>query len=221
MTMTNAAINNGRMTERDYARERDHIRAVYGDLKGQPVAQRDKALARLFLRSHWTQTEIGAAETKPRSQTWVSQHLLFGDFLQYVDGRLATWPKSKLRPPVAFHNALAVLSEGGFRKYWRLTGDGDDETKDARFATVFDWLGRGVSPPPSQAPRSGVALAFSADPDILNLLTPNGKALGECVKADVTALAKGFARIAAKLKPGETVRDAMTDAEARDLLRAR
>ena len=136
-----------RWSEREYRREYERISTTYGELPGQPNAERDKALARLLAQCGWTQKEIGSferAEGRPRSQPWLSQHLCFGKFLACAEDRMAAW--QDLPPDHPFHKAWATLSEGRFRKLWLAT-DRDDNDGD-RYVIVLSKLGEPRKPKP-------------------------------------------------------------------------
>lgn len=157
--------HNGRMSATAYQSRREEIRQAYGDLRGQPDAERDKALARLFALSRWRQEDIGRYELEHgvrRSQPWVSQHIRFGKFLAYAEERMATWPQGALPLTHPFHEAWATLTEGRFRRRWNETDK--DDSDDERFAIVLGKLGEPREPKRHwRAERTEAAKAREAD----------------------------------------------------------
>ena len=107
-----------RMAPSDYEREREAIRATYGDSSGEAAALRDQALAKLFYRSGWTQEELAAKEGKSRS--YLAQRLIFGRFLSFV----------------ATGNIPRNLTERRFRDYWSRT-DKSETNERIRFREVL------------------------------------------------------------------------------------
>lgn len=93
----------GRMTEAEYEREREALRATYGDNAIERTGRFEQELARLFARSGWTQDELAKKEDK--TQPWVAYRLRFGRFLTFIT--VVIIPKS--------------LTEGRFRGYWNRT----------------------------------------------------------------------------------------------------
>ena len=61
---------------------RAEIREAYGESAQEAGAKRDQALAKLFYRSGWTQTEL--AQVEHVTQKTMSQRLLFGRFLNFI-----------------------------------------------------------------------------------------------------------------------------------------
>lgn len=106
-----------RMSAEDYKREREQIRATYGDNSAEATALRDQALARLFYVSGWTQEELGKAEGA--TQPYIGRKLLFGRFLSFMpSGHI---PRN--------------LSERRFRRYWERT-DKTEGNERIRFQAV-------------------------------------------------------------------------------------
>jgi hypothetical protein len=104
-----------RMSDEAYEREREAIRETYGDSNAEALALRDQALAKLYLRSGWTQEELAKKENVGRPR--MTQRLLFGRFLAFV----------------TTGNIPRNLSERRFRDYWsRTEGDERDRFREVR-----------------------------------------------------------------------------------------
>jgi hypothetical protein len=156
--------HNGRMSATAYQSRREEIRQAYGDMRGQPDAERDKALARLFALSRWRQEDIGRYELEHgvrRSQPWVSQHIRFGKFLAYAEERMAHWPQGALPLTHPFHEAWATLAEGRFRRHWSETDR--DDSEDERYAAVLGSLGEPRQPKPRSKRQSEAARVREAE----------------------------------------------------------
>jgi len=102
--MNTKVVPIGRLSVEEYIREREQIRATYGDSSIEAAALRDQALAALFHRSGWTQEQLAGKEGKERS--YIARRLLFGKFLAFV----STGHNSE-KPPRG-------LTERRFRSYW-------------------------------------------------------------------------------------------------------
>src|SRR5215475_13029826 len=113
-----------RMTEAEYRRVRDGLRATYGETSGQAAAHLDQALAALFVRSGWTQQQLAAAEGK--SQSYIGHRLVFGRFLAFTT--------AVVNPD--FAPVRANLTEWRFRSYWRRARDVGDGNERIRFIAV-------------------------------------------------------------------------------------
>lgn len=111
------------LSESEYRAERERIRQTYGDSKRAASAHFDQALAELFVRSNWTQERL--AEVEKQSRIWVTCHLRFGAFLEFVTP--VTNPE--------FAHVCDTLTEGKFRGYWEQTADLGNYPKP-RFAAV-------------------------------------------------------------------------------------
>lgn len=108
-----------RMSERDYDRERQRIRDLFGDSKSDAGTRWEQALAQLFFRSGWTQGELAAKEHK--SQSWVQYQLRFGRFLDFLGDT----------------TVVVSVTEGSFRKFWEQT-EGSSERR--RFQQVKEMI---------------------------------------------------------------------------------
>jgi len=108
------------MSADDYKREREEIRATYGDSSVEAAAKRDHALGALFYRSGWTQEDLAKAEGKSRQR--ITQSLLFGRFLSFAT--------TGSNPPIP-----ANLTERRFRSYWEQT-DKSEGNERQRFLEV-------------------------------------------------------------------------------------
>jgi len=110
------------MTDAEYDRAKAEFLAVYGASSAEAKALRDQALARIFVRSGWTQEKLAAKEGK--SHDWISVRLRFGRFLNFS----TTVEKDKIIP--------ANLTEGAFRKLWNQT-DKNSPKDEYRFREVL------------------------------------------------------------------------------------
>lgn len=111
------------MTEEQYRREREDIRATYGDGSStQARARADQALAALFVRTGWTQERLATTERKSRQ--WVDQHVRFGQFLQFAT-TVANPEFEAIRPR---------LTERKFRAAWCDTSTTDNPRERYRDA---------------------------------------------------------------------------------------
>jgi hypothetical protein len=138
--------SSSRMTEAEYRRARDELRATYGETRAQASAQADQAWAALFVRSGWTQDQLAAAEGK--SQAYVSLRVLFGKFLVFIT--------TVINPE--FAPIRANLTEWRFRAYWKRTKDlGSNERQ--RFLAVQKALLADVRIGRSTRPKKAIGLA--------------------------------------------------------------
>lgn len=113
-----------RMSDREYQRERERIREVYGDNKSEAGIRWEQALAKLFYASGWTQEELAAQEGK--SQQYIALRLRFGRFLSFS----------------ANTTSCSNVPEGRFRKYWEQTSGSDIR----RFAQVAEMIQKDNKP---------------------------------------------------------------------------
>ncbi len=148
--MTVVAITGPRMTEADYRRAREELRATYGESAAQAGAQADQAVAGLFLRSGWTQQQLAAVEGK--TQTYISQRLAFGRFLAFI--------AAAINPE--FAPIKAKLTEFRFRSYWRRTQDVGSGNERQRFLTVQQALLRDLRIGRSTRPKKAIGAAIKA-----------------------------------------------------------
>lgn len=107
-----------RLSVDQYQRERDEIRATYGDSNTEAHAKRDQALAALFHRSGWTQEELAKVEGVARQH--VARKLAFGAFLSFAP--TGSIPRN--------------LTERRFRGYWERT-DKNEGNERVRFRAVL------------------------------------------------------------------------------------
>ena len=134
----------GVMTDAEYEVAREKLRATYGNSAREASALRDQALAKIFVRSGWTQEKLAEKETlltgKKVSQPYISQRLLFGRFLNFI----ATAINHEIVP--------ASLTERTFRRLWDQT-DKKSPKDEYRFREVIKLLGSGFI---STAKRPGI-----------------------------------------------------------------
>jgi hypothetical protein len=120
-----------------YKREREEIRATYGDSSAEAAAKRDQALAALFYRCGWTLEEVAKVEGKGKS--WVAYRLRFGQFLAFSTiSTTVEIPKN--------------LTEGRFRVYWERSDPSQNDRQ--RFAHVMRELSESTL---TAKPRKGLA----------------------------------------------------------------
>lgn len=112
-----AGASSRRMTAEDYERERTRLRAVYGDNSVEAGAHRDQELARLFVRSGWTQEELAKAEGC--KQPYIAKRLLLGRFLSFIPNGIVA----------------KNLTVGRFGSYWEQT-DKTETNERIRFREV-------------------------------------------------------------------------------------
>jgi hypothetical protein len=119
------------MSEAEYQKRRDALRATYGDTAHEHSGRFDQEVAKLFEASHWTQAQLALKEGK--DQSWVARRVQFGAFLNTMP--MGIIPKN--------------LTERRFRSYWEQT---DTKAKeDLRFEQVANLINEEVS---LQADRS-------------------------------------------------------------------
>lgn len=116
-------LTSRRMSETDYDRERQRIRDLFGDSRSDAGTRWEQALAQLFWRSGWTQEELASKEGK--SKSWISQRLIFGRFLTFVDNNSAE------------STSGGILTERLFRQYWEQT---DVSNERRRFRQVIEMM---------------------------------------------------------------------------------
>lgn len=97
----------------------------FDEVKQQGAACKDQGLAKLFRESGWTQDRI--AEHLGHAQSWVSNYIIFGRFLEWI---IANCDNHKL--------PLEKLSEGRFRGSWKKTSRKLSE--EERFAACVPLL---------------------------------------------------------------------------------
>jgi hypothetical protein len=85
---TNVTGLHRRMTDADYDRERAKIPATKRDAMNEAGVRWEQQLATLFYRSGWTQEQLAAKEGRPQSR--ISEMLLFGRFLNFIQDRIST-----------------------------------------------------------------------------------------------------------------------------------
>ncbi len=119
------------LSEDAYRGRRKEIVDSLGTTRAHAGARHDQGFARLFLNSGWSVKEL--AKIEGRGISYISRCLLFARFLDYNVCHGGT-PR-------------AELSEGRFRKLWRLTDASSPEGD--RFAQVAELLED--PPPPSLA----------------------------------------------------------------------
>lgn len=132
-----------RLTAEQYTRERDEIRATYGDSNAEAHALRDQALATLFHRSGWTQEEL--AKVEHCTQQKIAYRLRFGRFLGFTTDVVI--PKN--------------LSEFRFRSYWERT-DKAEKNERIRFRGVLELIEQDTRIGKSHARKTKVAEAILA-----------------------------------------------------------
>jgi hypothetical protein len=138
------------MTEAEYRRARDELRATYGETSAQAGAQAHQALAALFIRSGWTQEQLAAAEgKKPR---YIAYRLTFGRFLGFC---------TNVQNP-DFGPVKANLTEGRFRAYWLRARDVGDGNERQRFLAVQRALLADVRIGRSTRPKKAIGTAIKA-----------------------------------------------------------
>lgn len=130
------------MSPVDYKRERETIRATYGDNKAQAGVRFEQALAQLFYRSGWTQEQLATEEGK--SQPYITRMLQFGRFLNFMP--------SGHNPE---KDQFSKLSERKFRDYWARTEPGGNER--IRFLAVNRLIEEAHL---SAQPRPGIVAAI-------------------------------------------------------------
>jgi hypothetical protein len=141
-------ITGPRMTEAEYRRARDELRATYGEGGREARAHADQALAALFVRSGWTQERLAAAEGK--SQSYISQRLLFGKFLAFIAAAINT----------EFAPIKAQLTEWRFRAYWARAADVGSGNERQRFLAVQKALEADVRIGRSTRPKKAIGAAI-------------------------------------------------------------
>jgi hypothetical protein len=128
------------MREADYKREREQIRAMYGDGKGSEKAQHERALGALWERCGWHQREIAKKEGK--SQSYISQLITYGKF-------------------IATGNKFSSLTERAFRKYWLKTDGSGKANEASRFQQVTKMLEANADKRPPKEIRQSIIQKFS------------------------------------------------------------
>jgi hypothetical protein len=143
-------ITGPRMTEAEYRRARDGLRATYGETSAQAGAQADQALAALFVRSGWTQEQLAAAEGKKHA--YIAYRLVFGRFLAF---------STTVENP-EFTSVRARLTERRFRAYWLRAKDVGSGNERQRFLAVQKALQADVRVGRSTRPKKAIGLAIKA-----------------------------------------------------------
>jgi hypothetical protein len=138
-----------RMTEAEYRRARDELRATYGETRAQAGAQADQALAALFVRSGWTQEQLATVEGKKHA--YIGYRLIFGRFLGFSTAvENPEWSAIRAR-----------LTEWRFRVYWGRTRElGTNERQ--RFVAVQKALLADVRIGRSTRPKKAIGAAIKA-----------------------------------------------------------
>src|SRR5262252_450111 len=104
------------ITDEEYTKRRETIRATYGDTARERQGLYEQELARLFAESGWTQDQLAYKEK--RRPKWIERHLRLGGFL--------------ISRPMG--RTIKNLTERRFREYWEATNTSDDET--SRFDAI-------------------------------------------------------------------------------------
>ncbi len=114
------------MTETNFDERLGQIETEYAQRRENADAYRDQELARLFVECEWSQERIG--RHLDRAQSWVSQQLTFGRFLEFITAR----DKSRME--------AVSLTEWAFRELYKKTKGKEKE----RFAEVAAKLAGGL-----------------------------------------------------------------------------
>jgi hypothetical protein len=128
--------NAGHMTDAEYERERERIRATYGGNKQQAGARYEQELSRLFALSGWGQADL--AKKEGYSVPHVSNLLRFGQFLTFLENSAnANFP-------------IIGISEPRFRGYWSRT-----DTKGQNYHIRFREVARLMAEEWEEGPKWG------------------------------------------------------------------